>query len=157
MQTIKVYVNKPDTAQIRCPDCGVAKDVSVKDIKDISRPVRVKCVCSSVFLVYFELRKQYRKPVELGGYYSTKKDDFRTDREMVVEDVSTSGVSFRPIGPHFLKPGDRIQLKFTLDNSKRSVIKCFAEVRGIRDESVGVELVGVEENVKKELGFYLLP
>ncbi len=118
-------------------------------------PVSVKCPCGHQFTVVFEKRAHYRKNTSLRGRYGRPSKE--ASGEMIVTNLSRSGLRFSPLKVSDIRPGDHIWLRFTLDDAVGSLIEADAVVMSVQEEAVGVKFTSLEEAAKKALGFYLLP
>jgi uncharacterized Zn finger protein len=151
----KIFVEENDMATITCPGCGMAKSVNVGKFTGRTKTLTVRCKkCGGNFSVLLEFRAAVRKKVHLDGNY--KKFGTNEWRRMVVKDIShISRTGIRITGPHSLKEGDEIRVKFTLDDEIRSEIERNAVVRWVKDRDVGLEVTG-NSPYESKLGFYLL-
>jgi hypothetical protein len=103
--------------------------------------------------VHRETRERYRKKVTLLGGYIKKESDLMGD--MIVEDLSFTGLSFVTMSEHSLEIGDTLRLKFRLDDPTMTEISRNGVVRYIQGRTVGVEFVS-SASLDWALGFYLL-
>ncbi|MBW1896891.1 MAG: PilZ domain-containing protein [Deltaproteobacteria bacterium] len=73
-----------------------------------------------------------------------------------MKNVSRTGIGFAALDPKNLKIDDKIRVKFTLDDRRRSQIQKDAVVRRVIDNYLGCEF---DNNIQfdKALGFYLMP
>ena len=160
MEIKKVYVNRnDDTALLECPYCGTAKTRHVGKFKGGRRRVKVRCSCQSAFGVLFEFRKAYRRPTYLRGHY-VKLPGADDGRNIVVRDISMTGIGLLTNGTQNLSRGDKLQVRFTLDDRARSEIEKDAVVRWAQDRYVGCEFLHSEETRGTDeaaLSFYLMP
>ncbi len=154
MELRKVYVNADGSAVFTCPHCGKSKTVSVEKFKDQKGPLRVRCPCQETYSVTLEFRLQYRKPTELNGMYTVDGSAMQGGR-MVVKNISMGGVGFIPKGRHRLNIGDKIEVKFTLDDGKNSVILKRAFVRVVEGDYIGCQFDLQPGTYDAALGFYL--
>lgn len=76
---------------------------------------------------------------------------------MIVEDLSRTGLRFRTLGTQNIQEGDLITVRFTLDDSRDSVIRLKAITKRIQEGHVGAQFQGLDEHTNKLLGFYLMP
>jgi hypothetical protein len=74
---------------------------------------------------------------------------------MVIQDLSFTGIGFRTRHSHNLQVGDLIELRFILDDQRKSEVCKKATVRRTRDKFVGAEFYDGKA-YEKELGFYLM-
>jgi hypothetical protein len=147
----KVYVNRDGTATVVCPHCGTSKTVRVEKFRESRDSLKVRCTCQSEFTVGLEFRGTYRKEVELKGHYTKLPV---SSGEMVVKDISLTGIGFFTVTDHKLKEGDEVTVKFLLDNPNQSQIKKKAIVRVIDGKYIGCEFSEAVQ-YDKDLGFYL--
>ena len=59
---------------------------------------------------------------------------------MVVKNLSKTGLKFVSKHPELLKAGDRLSVRFNLDNSNRSLIEKLARVKFIHENAVGLSV-----------------
>jgi hypothetical protein len=154
MEVVKAYVNERDEATIRCSACGRKKTANVRQYRDMGKKLKVTCPCEATFLVSFEMRQYYRKPLILSGEYSKDGTD-KHARSMLVVDVSLGGVGIRTLHDHDLKVDDIIRVTFELDDGQQSPISRNAIVRKINGRAIGAEFC--DNKIDKALAFYVLP
>ena len=130
-----VYVDDTDQATIICPKCGFLKNIDVTDFKDTQKRAKVTCRCGEVFRFKIEFRKNYRKNVNLPGEYIIKGK--REKGEILVKDLSLRGIRFETLRPHQISTHDTLEVKFKLDNPKRSEIHKQYNVIWVRNRIVG--------------------
>jgi PilZ domain len=152
METIHVYMGATDQVSIICPKCGLAKNVDVKNFKDTHKRLKAKCRCGEIFQVVLDYRKYYRRDVRLPGEYTLKGKKERG--EILVEDISMTGIGFSTIRPHHISGNDTVELKFTLDNPRRTEIRTPVKIKWIADRHVGAEFIDLDR-FKQDLVFYL--
>lgn len=98
-------------------------------------------------------RAYYRKTVSLAGEYTRQSNG--EIGEMLVEDLSFQGLRFVTLLPHTLQSGDRLVVRFRLDDAKRTHITKPAEVRFVQERHVGAHFQQ-SVSMDKDLGFYLM-
>ena len=148
----KVYVDDTNQATIICSSCGFWKNIDTTNFKNTQKRVKTKCKCGEVFWFTIEFRKQYRKKVKLPGEYIIKGK--REKGEMLVKDFSMRGIRFETLRQHKISTDDTLEVKFKLDNKKRSEICKQYKVIRVRGRTVRANYSGPYFNYK-ELGFYL--
>ncbi len=148
----KVYVDHTNIATIICPKCGLEKNIDVANFKDTHKKLKAKCRCGEIFRFTLEYRKHYRKKVRLPGEYSVQGKDERG--EIIIEDISASGIRFASLKPHYISRNDTVELKFTLDNQMRTQIQGLVKIAWMIDRNVGAEFIN-PKSLEKDLGFYL--
>lgn len=150
MQT--VYVDYSNQIKIICPKCGLEKKINVFKFKDTHKRLKAKCKCGEVFRFTLEFRKYYRKNVRLyGECYVRKKDE---KGEILIKDISMTGINFTTLKPQNFFKNDIVKLKFTLDDEFRTEIDAPVKIKWISDHNVG----GKFENPKpleQDLRYYL--
>jgi hypothetical protein len=160
MDVKKLYSPDNATATLVCEQCGKTKTINISAVK--SNPQKVRCSCSHEFFISIEMRKFYRKKTRLPGEYvhigehaSRRPDKGR----MIVEDLSRGGLGFSAERPHNLRVKDMIQVKFSLDDKKRSEVSKRAVVRWVKNYSAGAEFLDLDTSSEsnRALGFYLMP
>ena len=148
----KIYVDHTNIATIICPKCGLEKNIDVANFKDTHKKLKAKCRCGEIFRFTLEYRKHYRKKVRLPGEYFVQGKDERG--EIIIEDISASGIRFASLKPHYISRNDTVELKFTLDNQMRTQIKGLVKIAWMIDRNVGAEFIN-PKSLEKDLGFYL--
>jgi predicted RNA-binding Zn-ribbon protein involved in translation (DUF1610 family) len=146
----KFFVNNENLVTFRCPKCGVSKTVDATKLKVASTRLKITCKCGETFRGEIEFRKYYRKSVKLFGKYLHLSSPKRG--EMIVVDLSMTGLGFTSSSPHGLKAGDHLDVFFKLDNKLRSDIRLKVVVRNVRGLFVGAERT--DTDLIHDLGFY---
>lgn len=154
MQEKTFYVNKEGFATIVCPKCGKAKPVDVKQLPPTKRRLRVQCKCGEVFRAHLEIRKQYRKTVELAGSYFNRSRD-EDSGKVVVKDISLGGVGFETLRIHDIIKGDMLDLTLTLDTDPPREITRQVRVVRVSGHNIGGAFAQPLER-DPDLGFYLM-
>lgn len=149
---VTCYIGRDGMATLICPNCKASKTVDACK-KDIAfRKFNAKCKCGMSIRGRFEIRKQFRKKVNLLGNYKNPKNG--NIGEFDVENISLMGVGFRCFGKPGFQKMDTLDITFTLDNPARSVIKLRVEVVHIEGRYVGVKRCDTK-SMQPTLGFYL--
>ncbi|OIP38937.1 MAG: hypothetical protein COZ70_07060 [Deltaproteobacteria bacterium CG_4_8_14_3_um_filter_51_11] len=149
---IKIYLTGAGGNVFVCSRCGLRKELDAKRIELARKGARIRCKCGEVYQL--ELRRCYRKEARLPARYKVEGKALAGD--VLIEDISMSGVSFRLISEPKFKAGDILKLAFCLDDPKKTEIKLEAEVRHIAGNKVGAEFTDLYYH-HKDLGFYLMP
>jgi hypothetical protein len=153
----KVLVNPQDEkAVLKCPHCGTEKTRHVGKFKGGRRRIKIRCACQSLFAVSFEFRKTPRKDVDLRGQYA-KLPDSHEWRDMLVTNVSVTGIGLLLQSTHGLRKGDELKLRFKLDDGTHSTIQKKAVVRWVAAIHVGCEFTQSEGYGDEALSSYLSP
>ena len=137
----KIFIDTINIATFTCPDCGKSwkKDLTpVMDrINKNDHPIKFKYPCGHSFSVVFDKRRHHRKPAELTGAFIHERSQRRGIIE--VKNISKSGVGFELNSKQFMHVGDRLALKFSLDDVERSFVYEEGIVKKIDGNYVGVE------------------
>jgi hypothetical protein len=153
--TTTIYVNKNNEITIICSQCGKLKKHMLNNVSITGKRLKIKCGCGHVFSALIEGRRHYRKRVTLSG--TCRGVDALTPAEgMVVENISSCGITFRTQWRNQFKIGDILRVSFVLDNLRRTEISKTVMVRNVREHFVGVEFCQPDEP-NAILGFYLMP
>jgi hypothetical protein len=148
----KVYVDHTNQVKIICSKCGLGKNINVFKFKDTHKRLKAKCKCGEVFQLTLEFRKYYRKNVRLAGEYFVQGKNEKG--EIVIEDISATGIRFASLRPHYISRDDIVELKFTLDNPMRTEIHTAVKIKWIIDRTVGAQFKN-PKSLEKDLGFYM--
>ena len=149
---VKIFVDNAKIARIICHKCGLNKNIEVTKFKDTHKKLKAKCRCGAVFQFTLEFRKHYRKKVRLVGEYFFQKKAKRGN--VIIENISATGIRFSTLNPHNFFKDDTIELKFTLDNSMRTEIQGLVKIIWVNDRNVGVQYINPRYFTSK-LGFYI--
>lgn len=150
----KSFVKTNDTASIRCPQCGLVRNIAVDKFRNSRHTFKIHCNCGNTFVVSLDFRKHYRKTTKLGGTYTFINPPEYGGGQMQVNNISNGGLEFSVSGLHNIDIGYKIAIEFELDNKKRTKISKKVIVRSVRDNNIGCEFRD-PDNVGKDLGFYL--
>lgn len=146
------YVGGDGVAVLCCPDCGSTKTIDANTKDYAFKTFKATCKCGASIRGRFEFRKYHRKKVKLSGSYKDRKTGVMG--KILVENVSLIGIGFHCLRKNNFQKGDQLDITFTLDNPKKSVVKLWVEVRSIKDRFVGVKRCD-SQVAQPELGFYL--
>jgi len=148
----KYYADHTNQATIICPECGLQRNMDVTKFKETHKRLKARCRCGKVFRFTLEYRKHYRKKVRLAGEYFVQGKDERG--EVIIEDISASGIRFASLKPHYISRNDTVELKFALDNTMKTQIQELVKIIWIIDRNIGAEFID-PKSLEKNLGFYL--
>lgn len=148
----KVFVTKNGKANVSCPKCGIVKPMDVSRFQALNKEVRLKCTCSCkhVFPIQLERRQHIRKTVNLRGelYYKNKST------HVVIVDVSRLGIKIKTRNPLQLEIGNKVVLKFILDDVGKSRVTKEAEIKSITSATMGLAFSSTDHYDK--FGHYIL-
>jgi uncharacterized Fe-S cluster-containing radical SAM superfamily enzyme len=149
----KIYVGHTNKVTIICPKCGLEKNKIVFKFKDTHKRLKAKCKCGEVFRFTLDFRKYYRKNVQLNGKYFVKGKD--ETEEILIEDISKTGIKFATLKPHNFFRGDLVELKITLDTPMKMEVRTRVKILWIIDRTVGAQFID-PKLLEKDLGLYLI-
>jgi hypothetical protein len=134
-----VYVDYTNQVKIICPKCGLEKNINVFKFKDTHKRLKANCKCGEVFRFTLDFRNHYRKKVRIAGEYFVQ--DKNEKGEILIEDISMTGIRFASLKPHNIFRDDTVELKFTLDYPMRKEITELVKIIWIIDSTVGAEYI----------------
>ena len=155
METRKVIVKESDVAIISCPFCRETKKMSVGKYRETGkRQLKVKCSCNKIFEISLECRRHDRKITKILGK-SINLSSHREMQDIIIENISSSGIGFCPSKKHKTRKDDRLQVSFLLNDIQQTLINTHVTVQSATSEYVGCEFNSTEK-FKTSLGFYLI-
>ena len=155
MDVQKSFVNTDGIAIIKCPQCGLVKNLPVTQFRGRQHSLKVRCGCNYAWDLLLDFRRHYRKKTDLTGIYIMEPPASGGGR-LTVLNISRSGVGFSVTGLNAIKIGQKARLQFTLDNKKQTPIDKHVSIRSVKDGYIGCEFVD-DRVFEKDLGFYLQP
>jgi PilZ domain len=122
---------------------------SASSLADDSQPTEISprypvdSSCSTVMPINHKHRRQSRryprKPTLLMGTY--RHEESRKQIQVIVEDLSQSGVGLLWFTPDQLEAGDVLHLEFGLEDAEHTVIRAPVCVRWVQDDIFGTQFV----------------
>jgi len=148
----KVYVGYTNKVKIICPKCGLEQNKNVFKFKDSHKRLKAKCKCGEVFRFTLDFRKYFRKTAKIfGKYYISGKDE---KGEILIQDISMTGIRFATLEPHNFSKDDLVGLKFTLDHLMIMEVHTLVKILWIIDRNVGAQF-NDPKLLEIDLGFYM--
>ncbi|MEJ2656529.1 MAG: PilZ domain-containing protein [Desulfobacterales bacterium] len=147
-----IYTDGSNQVSIICTKCKLEQNIDVTKLKGTQKNLKGKCRCGEPYQFNIEFRQRYREDVRLSGEYFIQ--GIEEKGEIIVRDLSMSGVQFECLNPHHISKNDELKLKFNLDDSKRREIRKSVKVIWVGDRTVGAHFIETKL-YKKELGSYL--
>jgi PAS domain S-box-containing protein len=159
-QLMTALLKNGKTANIACRDCNRQKLLDISEIRAIGTRLKATCACGNTMYVKVELRREHRKSVDLEGVFirgpgdriALKSEDWGRIR---ICDLSRNGIGFKAFDKPDVRIEDRFRVKFTLDNTARSVIQKQVVVRSVTKETIGCQFTG-QDPCDVTLGFYMM-
>ena len=146
------YPDAENQIEIKCPECAAKKKLNAIAYKGKFKIYNIKCPCGFNFKCSFEFRRSYRMNVKLAGEYTILNNS--KSGEMLIEDLSLSGVGFVNMSVHLLCVGQQLEVKFRLDDAQRTLVRKKVKITSSNGTDIGAEFVE-KAGFEKALGFYL--
>jgi hypothetical protein len=99
-----------------------------------------------------DFRKYFRKNVRLAGEYFVQEKDEK--EEVIIKDISMTGINFETLKPHHISKNDTVELKFTLDHPYKMEIQTLVKIMWVIDLNVGGQFID-QSRLKQDLLLYL--
>lgn len=154
MDFITFNIASKEYIDLACPKCGNTKRVIIAKTPNIGRVYKITCKCRHHFFVVFDRRKYRRKRVDIIGTYSISRSF--TDNIINIVDLSAGGLAFIRTDNNKLSTGDKLTIRFNLDNPDGDLIECTAIIKSMSNKKVSVEFANMKAKMQTTLGFYLL-
>ena len=106
-------------------------------------------------LHFLEFRKKVRTKRFLRGTY-TNHSQKSSGNDIVILDISMSGMAFSSQDEPTFKIGDDLSIEFTLDDEQKTDIRIDVVVRNIRQKRAGCEFKISDASLYGPLKFYLM-
>lgn len=157
----RVFATNDGAYALQCPKCERSELVSADHFETSGWILKVICPCSCSFRIIREMRKVFRKEVQLSGSFTHDSDDLNRLEvsgkwfPMEVTNISKSGLNFKTAMTRLFQVDGNIQLRFNLDNSSNSVINKSALIKSVRQNNVGCQFQNTDKH-DTTLGFYFL-
>lgn len=135
-------------ATFACPECKKEKTADVSKYQNKLKiiNVRCKCPCGHVFTVFLDRRSDERRNAFISGTYIHMYNGREINRDtMMVMDISQTGLQLKLFKERQVAVGDRLIVKFNLDNEEKTPIQQEVEVRRIEKFLVGAEFFSPSE------------
>jgi len=155
MDVQKSFVNAQGIATIKCPQCGIIKNLPATQYRGRQHALKVRCTCDYTWNLLLDFRRHYRKETELTGTYTLEEPSSGGGRLTVVN-ISRSGVGFTVAGLHAVMIGQKARLHFALDNKKMTLLDKLVTIKSVKNGYIGCEFLD-DRVFEKDLGFYLQP
>ncbi len=162
-----VYVRRDNSAIVICPQCGIHYTVNAGKVTTRGRRSKLRCKCGQSFSVFFEFREKPRRKLYVQGYYRPIKEVYvrSTARsftpsegfvEVLVQNISRTGIGFIVPTGHRLKVDDRVEVMFRLDDEQETRIERSGVVRRLAEGNyLGCEFTDFG-HVDRATGFYVM-
>ena len=146
------YAGATNHVTIICPKCGLKKNINVFKFKDTHKRLKAKCKCGEVFRLSLEFRRYHRNIVQLAGEYFVQEKDEKG--EVLIKDISMTGINFETLKPHNMAKYDTVELKFILDNPDKTELNTLVKIMWVSDLNIGGFFID-QSRLKQDLVLYL--
>jgi len=137
----KVFIDSRNFAVFKCPECGNSWKKDLTPIRDRinknGHRIKFRFPCGHSCSVSFDNRRHQRKATKLTGAFIHERSQRRGIIEVI--NISKSGIGFKLNSKQFMHVGDRLALKFNLDDPERSFVYEEGIIKKIEGNDVGVE------------------
>jgi hypothetical protein len=160
-----INVRKDNKITLSCPSCLLVKDIPVEKYIGQKHSFTVNCPCGTTYGVNLNFRKQYRKEISIGGFYSIGEESIGSMQSGKVptvpincriNNISLGGLGIKILGKMRAQIGDRLNVRFTLDKEPPEIIEKEVVVRSIQGDFIGCEFIEATGFSDRTLGFYLM-
>jgi len=135
----KVFVNSENIATFKCPVCATSWEKDLSQLTDSLKNNRIKinCPCGFSSPAILEKRRHPRKTTDLTGAFMHDRSKRRGI--IYVKNISKSGVGIKLSAEQFIHAGDRLLLKFDLDDQEKTFLNKEAVVKHVEGNFLGLE------------------
>ena len=137
----KVFINSKHVGSIVCPECKKRREKDFSAVKNLnnSNGFKCKCPCGHTFSIVLERRRYERKTTDLTGSYL--HDKTKTRGLVSIKNLSKSGAALELNTKQMIPKGDKLVLKFNLDNARKTYLCKEAVIKKSDGSTVGLEFV----------------
>ena len=119
---VSALMKTDGSARVVCPGCRRQFKIKAPEFENLGNGCKVsgKCPCGESFIISFDRRRHPRLSLEVSGAYHHLKHDYRG--LITVRNISLSGVGIELNTQRLMLAGDRITLRFNLNDEHQSFI-----------------------------------
>jgi hypothetical protein len=154
MKVVRCFVRPDNTTTIICPACNEPKTISVAAYKHKKHSIKVRCKCKEIFTIQLDFRNVYRKPTNLPGKYVNLSSPDQESFDVIVTNISKTGLGFVAPHPEYLQKGQKLSIEFQLSDKKKTRLTKTIIVKNVNKENIGCQFDG-NQAFEKALGFFL--
>lgn len=141
---VSALLKTDGSAIVECPGCQRKFKIKAPEFDKIAKGHKVsgKCPCGESFTISFDRRRHPRLGIEVSGAYLHDKHKYRG--LITVRNISLSGVGIELHTERTMLKGDRVTLRFNLNDELKSFIDKKAVIRRKqRKNYFGLEFVAL--------------
>lgn len=150
METVQANVDSENQATFLSPCCGRPFNLSVTKYKNIKHELTIRCNCREQFQLLLDFRRFHRNDVILVGEAKNLSKRNDTWNVITVVNLSIGGLRFKVLEPSNMQKGDKVRVRFTLDDPQEALIDKEVIVRNTRNNEIGCEYMSFT-NEEKDL------
>jgi len=139
MDVITINIAGRESVNLVCSKCGSARRIDISSLPNIGKVYRIECKCIHGFSIAFDKIKYKHKKTNFIGTYSL--DNSLTDNIIDIIDLSRGGLGFIGSDKNKIKIGDRLTVRFNIDNAESDMINCTILVRNVIGNRVCCEFL----------------
>jgi hypothetical protein len=152
--TIKVFVNQDNCLTFTCPTCSKPASIKVDNLKQKVSPLKVRCACKTIFSLDIDYRRYFRKQTNFSGTYRSIQPHSIREDDILIVNISMEGIGFRVFTGQNIKVGHKLELKFHLDDKKKTPLRKEVDVVNVDNDFIGCRFAG-NQTFEQALGYYL--
>ena len=142
MKTIHVDVNGEKQVTFRCPFCERSLTITASEFENVKQQCTIRrCCCSRHFQLILNFRRFQRRKVIIVGEaknLSACRGDWTV---MTIMNLSRGGLRFKILEPISMHMGDRLRVRYTLDDPREVLVDEEVIVRNTTGDEFGCEFV----------------
>ncbi|CAB5089858.1 hypothetical protein D3OALGA1CA_834 [Olavius algarvensis associated proteobacterium Delta 3] len=126
---VSALLKNDGSALVVCPGCQRQFKIKAPEFEKIGNGYKVsgKCPCGESFIISFNRRRHPRLGLEVSGAYHHLKHDYRG--LITVRNISLSGVGIELNTQRLMLAGDRVTIRFNLNDEDQTFIERKAVIR----------------------------
>lgn len=138
----KVFIDSKSVGNIVCPECNKQWEKDFSTVKNFNsvNGFKCKCPCGCLFSIVLERRRHERRETHLTGSYMHDKTKIRG--LVNITNLSKSGAALELNTKQLIPKGDKLVLKFNLDDAHKTYLCKEAVIKKSDGSTVGLEFVG---------------
>lgn len=149
-----MFVNQENCITFTCPACSKPAAIEVESLKKKISPLKVRCSCKTIFNLDIDFRRFYRKQINISGTYRSIQPHSIREEDILIVNLAREGIGFRVFTGQKIKAGDKLELKFHLDDKKKTSLKKNVDVVNVDGDFIGCQFAD-NEIFDQALGYYL--